>query len=77
MDKKDLRQVSNDDFEVFAKKYIKKYRRNILKDDPTDNRVLVGYYMKGDIKVKFYDEVPSWFSRQQMYWIHGWEWISV
>lgn len=77
MEERDLRNVSDDDFKIFAKKYIRKYSKNVLKDNSDKNRKLVGYYVKGDIRVRFYDTVPSWVSRQQMYWIHGWKWENV
>jgi hypothetical protein len=41
------------------------------------SRVLVGYYIKGEFKVAFYDNVPSWWSRTKMYWIFGWKWENV
>lgn len=42
----------------------------------TAKRVLVGYYVKGDLRIAFYDTVPSWWSRMKMYWIFGWKWES-
>ena len=36
-------------------------------------RELHGWYTKDNLRVAFY-YTPSWYSRQKMYWIYGWNW---
>lgn len=37
------------------------------------DRELMGWYTRKSLRVAFYYQ-PSWWSRQKMYWIHGWKW---
>lgn len=37
------------------------------------SRKIHGWYSKENIRIVFY-YTPSWFSRQKMYWMHGWKW---
>ena len=41
-----------------------------------ERRILVGAYIKGDIRINFYYK-PSFYSRMKMYWIFGWSWEDV
>lgn len=47
--------------------------QDVHKNDACASRTLAGWYTRKNLRVAFYT-VPSWISRQKMYWVYGWSW---
>lgn len=68
-----LNDLPDDEYKSFFSSHCVVKLRKMNTSGFGNDKPVVGYYSRKELKIPFYFE-PTWFSRQRMYWLYGWNW---